>query len=123
MDTIIDILEILGYDDPTDVPINENITLERTGYMDLTIERVRETKISVAHYHTQRGDLMRDPEIVFDFAGDEWTPVQYTQDPRIYQYNEDGLEDIDNFATRWNQNLKNQGFVTAAKQKAAEKAT
>jgi hypothetical protein len=34
----------------------------------------------VAHYGEQHGDLMRDPEIVFEVAAGQWQPVSIQQD-------------------------------------------
>jgi hypothetical protein len=34
----------------------------------------------VAHYGEQNGDLMRDPEIVFEVVADHWQPVSIQQD-------------------------------------------
>jgi hypothetical protein len=36
--------------------------------------------VSVAHFGEQRGDLMRDPEIVFEVAAGEWHPVNIQMD-------------------------------------------
>ena len=43
--------------------------------------------VSVAHYYTQNGDLMRDPEMVFEVGPDgAFHPVSYQQDNLgIYQ--------------------------------------
>jgi len=89
--------------------------------MGLTIEKVREDEISVAHYH-QRGDLMRDPEIVYRIQENtgEWTPIEYRQDPGIYQRDETGLSDAEDFAETWSENLKKQGFLQAAQRNGGE---
>lgn len=84
--------------------------------MDLTIEKVREQEISVAHYYKQRGDLMRDPEIVYRVEDGDWIPVEYTQDPGIYQRDDTGLSSVEDFAETWDRNLRKQGFIEAAEQ-------
>jgi len=85
--------------------------------MDLTIEKIRDNEISVAHYYQQRGDLMRDPEIVYriDDSG-EWTAIEYRQDPGIYQRDQTGLPDVEDFAETWSENLQRQGFLQAAQE-------
>lgn len=58
--------------------INENYTIESVGYEDLTIEKLADNRISVAQTYTQRMDLMRDPEIVYEIEEDgDWKPVEY----------------------------------------------
>jgi len=114
IDTVKQILKNKGIDDPEDMKINENYTIESDGYEDLTIEKVGEDRISVAQTYTQRMDLMRDPEIVYEIEDDgDWKPVEYQQDPRIYRHDEEGL-DIDSFVNEWDENLKKQGFVEAS---------
>jgi ParB family chromosome partitioning protein len=56
--------------------------------MAVTVERVGARHYSVAHYHEQNGDLMRDPEVVFwQGPDDRFYPIEFTQDgaPPIYQ--------------------------------------
>jgi hypothetical protein len=83
--------------------------------------------VSVAHYGEQNGDLMRDPEIVFEVAAGQWQPISITQDyvgsyREEVSVGEDGqvlvrpalVRDIAAFARVWDRNLKHQGFVDAA---------
>jgi hypothetical protein len=42
--------------------------------MPLVIEKIAPGRISVAHYYTQMGDLMADPDIVFKVENSEWVP-------------------------------------------------
>jgi len=119
METIKEILEILGYSEITDLGINDSVTINAEGVEELTIERVGDTKISVAHYYTQNGDLMRDPEIVFDVdANRGWMAVEYTHDPFTYDSNENGLPEAQRFSIQWNKNLRKQGFVGEARKMA-----
>ena len=52
---------------------------EKGGYDPLVIERLGSERVSVAHYFVQNGDLMADPDIVFDF--ETWCPIEITQAP------------------------------------------
>lgn len=75
---------------------------------DLAIEKIAEDRLSVAQYYTQRGDLMRDPEVVFDVSDpDSWTPVEYRQDgfPNVHQRDEAGVDINDEFLETWDDNL------------------
>ena len=116
METVQQILEAQDVQNPIeDMEVGERyeIPSEPTAAdMDLTIEKVRDNEISVAHYYTQRGDLMRDPEIVYRIEDGNWIPVEYTQDPGIYQRDETGLET--EFPQIWDRNLRRQGFLKAA---------
>jgi hypothetical protein len=114
MNVIKEILQALGVESASEMDIGESYTVERDEFMDLTIEKIYEDKLSVAHYYTQRGDLMRDPEIVFDVSGDGWFPIEYRQDPGQFQRDKTGL-DLHGFVDTWNKNLRNQGFVEMAK--------
>lgn len=72
---------------------DNSIRLENPPYMRLVIEYIGEgprgkPSISVAHYYEQNGDLMRDPEMVFEVNPDgpptwnagEWGPVSFQKD-------------------------------------------
>jgi len=116
------------------------IRIENPGYMRLVIEHVGTGPrglplVSVAHYHEQNGDAMRDPEIVFEIDPQgqmEWGPVEYTQDNLgIYQravWQENGhvyikprlVKDLKSFARTWDRNLREQGFLQAATQAALD---
>lgn len=111
------ILAISGFENPLQMEFEDCIRIEVNGHMPLVIEKVAENRISVAHYYTQRGDLMSDPEIVFEIDGDEWIPIRYTQHPLAEEYNKNGLDKLRNgFISQWSQNLEKQGYVKAAKQ-------
>lgn len=100
--------------------VEETYTIENDGYMDLVIEKIGESRLSVAHYYTQYDDLMSDPEIVFEVEDDELVPVRYTQHPHVHQYDETGLgRSVQDFCMQWRQNLEKQGFVEAARGGAA----
>ena len=106
------------------------------GFMPLSIEEILPTddghrQISLVHYGTQNGDLMRDPEIVFELraAGDEIfaEPVYFRNDYAgvenfVYTTREErpGVtvrlvnprlkNDLKSFAGMWIRNLRAQGF-------------
>jgi hypothetical protein len=87
--------------------------------------------VSVAHYYEQNGDLMSDPDCTFEIDCERWLPVSYQQDGvGLYQEAvtwEGGQARIDGhrerelraFAARWDANLLEQGFLAAARAKAA----
>jgi len=116
MKTVKKILERHGIKNPlTDMKTGDHYTVEASGTMDLTIEKIGENRISVAHYYTQMGDLMSDPEIVFRInTHGKWTPIRYTQHPSIHQHDENGLPQIQSFVKQWSRNLKKQGLIQAA---------
>lgn len=113
MDVVKEILSSLGIASVETMDLNESYTIEVTGYEDLTIEKIGGNQISVAHHHIQRGDLMCDPEVVFDIRNGKWVPIEYTQHPMVYQHDENGLN-LDGFLNKWDANLRNQGFLEAA---------
>jgi len=99
------------HNDTTNFDLGESVRVERDGYENLSISRIRENKVSVMHTYKQRHDLMRDPEIVFDTEGDEWLPVEFRQDSMHYhEHNQNGV-DCGDFLQSWAGNLEFQGFT------------
>jgi hypothetical protein len=115
MQTIKRILDQLGIDSVDEMEINERHTVDGgAGFMDLTIEKVGECRLLVAHYYEQNRDIMADPEIRFRVEDSEWIPYEYRHDPYTHQLDYDGEVDVRSFITQWNKNLENQGFVKRA---------
>ncbi|MCH7761821.1 hypothetical protein IIA15_10560 [candidate division TA06 bacterium] len=106
--------------------------------MELVIEYIGEgprglPAVSVAHYYTQNGDLMRDPEMVFEvgdptFGDFQWGPTYFRQDGGLAIEQEAVFTDpetkkvmvrpkliksLRSFARTWSKNLKAQGFLDA----------
>jgi hypothetical protein len=110
------------------------IRLQVSGFKRLVVERVGRGPrggelVSVAHYGEMNGDLMRDPEIVFEVAAGSWHPVSIQMDytgsyREAVSVGEDGevyvrpalVSDIAAFDRVWVRNLKHQGFVDAAEE-------
>ena len=130
MKTIAQILELAAPLEP-----GFHIKIENEPWMALVIEDIQESGphgfplISVAHYKEQNGDLMRDPEMIFEVYkhGDEtkFIPTYWRNDHAgIEQYsvtqgangpevNERLQQQHAQFAMLWDSNLKHQGFVEA----------
>ena len=104
------------------------------GYMPLSIETIGTSAdgnrlISLCHYGEQNGDLMRDPEMVFElFVHGEVSaaePLSFQNDymgvaQNVYRYDEAGKKthvntrlkaELTSFARTWCTNLKDQGFL------------
>jgi len=113
MNAIQEILEQHGIESVEEMDVGENITVSVEGFMDLTVEKITEEKLSVAHYTKQNGDMMRDPEIVFDVSDGDWTPVTYRQDPLVYQHDDHRLSSVTGFVEKWGRRLRKQGFLEA----------
>lgn len=113
------------------------IRLTVTGYMPLSIEAIGHSAegnrlISICHYGEQNGDLMRDPEMVFEihtYASLAMAePLSFRNDymgimQEVYRYDDEGKKthvdarlkaDLKSFARTWFSNLKQQGFLSAA---------
>lgn len=114
MNSVKQILHAVGVNSVDSMSLGESYTTEGgPGVMDLTIEKVGDDKLSVGHYHSQHGDLMRDPEVVFDTTKDNWVPIEYRQDPQFHRQNSAGLE-LEGFLETWDTNIQKQGHVEAA---------
>jgi hypothetical protein len=111
------------------------LRLENPPFMRLVIEVIGGPypngayELSVAHYAEQNGDAMRDPEITFLVApaeqGTTWTPLTFENSylgcyQVVAQVTPAGLveprepalmRDLRDFATQWDRNLKQQGFM------------
>ena len=86
--------------------------------MILVLETVGENEYSIAHYYTQNGDRMRDPEITFmmDDTAQCVYVLSYTQDNMgIYYETEDRteeqIEELMEFFDQWLTNIRDQGFI------------
>ena len=110
------------------------VRLTVNGYMPLSIESIGTSAegnrlISLCHYGEQNGDLMRDPEMVFEIhtyaAPNMAEPLSFRNDymglmQEVYRYDDDGKkthvnaklkQDLKSFARTWFTNLKDQGFL------------
>ena len=111
------------------------LRLENPPFMRLVIEVIGGPypngayELSIAHYSEQNGDAMRDPEITFLVApaeqGTTWTPLTFENSylgcyQVVAQVTPAGLiesrdpalmRDLRDFATQWDLNLKQQGFM------------
>ena len=110
------------------------VRLTVNGYMPLSIESIGTSAdgnrlISLCHYGEQNGDLMRDPEMVFElFAHGEASaaePLSFQNDymglfQEVYRYDDTGKKthvktrlkaELKSFARTWFKNLKDQGFL------------
>jgi len=111
------------------------IRLTVNGYMPLSVEDIGKSAdgnrlVSVCHYGEQNGDLMRDPDIVFEihtYAIPHMAePLSFRNDyigtmQEVYRYDDSGKKthvnarlkhDLKSFARTWFKNLKDQGFLS-----------
>jgi len=109
VEAVREILRREGVESIEEMDLNESYSYDGgDAYNDLTIEKVYEDVLVVEQHYTQRMDRMRDPEVRFDVSDPEdWTPIEYRQDPGIYRRDETGL-DMDGFLETWDKNLQNQ---------------
>jgi len=112
------------------------VSVENAPWMRLVIEVLHEpgpeghVAISVAHYGEQNADLMRDPEMLFEIVERdgvrELWPFYFRNDYvgiehwSRFRVGEDEVmclprrtRDMETFASLWDRNLKEQGFVKA----------
>lgn len=109
------------------------VRLRVDGYMPLSVEAIGTSAdgnrlISICHYSEQNGDLMRDPEMVFElFTHGEASaaePLSFQNDymgvlQEVYRYDDVGKKthvntrlkaELKSFARTWFSNLREQGF-------------
>ena len=111
MRTVRTILSVKGRT-PESMEIGNSVSIEpdSTAMMPFIIEKTDVRKISVGHYYTRAGDVMSDPEIIFELDEQKWAPVRFTQDPNIEREDPAGLE-LGGFLATWDRNLRRQGYV------------
>lgn len=110
---------------------NQCARIHADGFMPLVVEDITcggTRHIALSHTTTQNGDLMRDPEMVFeiiDACGVRFAePVSFRDDSsgllqEVYRYDSTGRKthvlpqlktELRTFARTWFRNLKSQGF-------------
>ncbi len=117
-----------------------HLKIENGSWMPLTIEGIGEgphghPAISVCHYREEGGDLIQDPEMMFEWfatpalgegTGEfypyaiqlctgRYAEVYVVTDGRVTAYRPAEKKDQEYFARMWNTNIGHQGFVKAAK--------
>ena len=120
------------------------VRLRVDGYMPLSVEDIGQSTdghrlIAISHYGGQQGDLMRDPEMIFEMhrsaAPDMAEPLSFRNDDlglmqEVYRYDDSGKkthvnaklkQELTSFARTWFTNLKDQGFLgnTAIRERLA----
>lgn len=112
------------------------VSIENAPFMRLVIEHIGGgphglPAISVAHYYELNGDLCQDPEMCFEVAstpdGLVFRPYMFQMAiPAFYQEVTNDAqelataEQLRQFATMWDANLRAQGFIEAALRDRAE---
>ena len=107
------------------------VSITNEPYMRLVIEHIGEgphglTAISVAHYYESNGDLCQDPEMCFEVEttapGLVMHPYMFQMaNPPVYQEVSNDArgvalaEELRQFAAAWDNNLREQGFLEAAR--------
>lgn len=110
------------------------VRLTVNGFMPLSVENIGQSAegnrlIAISHTGEQNGDLMRDPEMVFEIHA--WAdapaaePLSFRNDymglmQEVYRYDDSGKkthvnaglkQELKSFARMWFRNLKEQGFL------------
>jgi len=114
---------------------DQAVKLTVDGYMPLSIEIISipdngPQLVAIAHTGVQNGDLMRDPEMVFQFHDHGDThyaePISFRNDymgmmQEVYRYDDSGKathvdprlkRELKAFARTWFKNLRDQGFLS-----------
>ncbi len=97
------------------------LKMKADSFMDLSIERIGDNKISISHYGEQNGDLMADPdmELIIDDDAKTVMPATFRNDyVGVYQEVYQGDKwipklstELTSFLRQWLINIENQGHV------------
>ena len=98
-----------------------HLRLDKENYLPLVIEVIGENRVAVTHYREQNGDLIQDPEIVFQAMAGRWWPIEITQ---VWGYRskhiiKDGQryvdtrfhDEVSSFANMWARNIRGQRWA------------
>ena len=114
---------------------DQAVRIRSEGFMPLSVEDIGQSGdgrrlIAISHTAVQNGDLMRDPEMVFELHEAEGyraaEPISFRNDflaihQEAYAYDERGHRtgvyprlktEFRSFARTWFRNLKHQGFLS-----------
>lgn len=86
---------------------NLYVKVKREGYEDLYVERLDNTHVAMAHTRIQNGDVMFDPEVVFEIREGQLIPKTIETSP----YPQHEIKPNDEFLKTWSENLIDQGFT------------
>ena len=92
--------------------------LSAPGMMDLTVESWHSggsTMVSMCHYGEMNGDLMKDPDVLFEVRGDDSLVYREFQNDYANYYSESHEETKDFMENTWLPNLKAQGHKLVEK--------
>ena len=86
------------------------------GFMTLSLDKIGSNSVAMAHYYEQNGDLMVDPEIVFDIDSKNktLTAISYQQDGmsiyKTYEQDSDEQDNCNSFVDTWFNNISTQAY-------------
>lgn len=86
------------------------------GFMTLSLDKIDSNSVAMAHYYEQNGDLMVDPEIVFDIDSKNktLTAISYQQDGmsiyKTYEPDSDEQDNCNSFVDTWFNNISTQAY-------------
>ena len=97
---------------------DKSYKLISSGFMDLTVEAFHSGKnidVSMCHYGKQNGELMKDPDILFEYDSKNQT-IKYKEYQNDYvgvydehERNPNFQKEIESFMQTWIDNLIDQG--------------
>ena len=98
---------------------------ESSMYEPLSVERISGNLISVMQTYVQNGDLLRDPDIVFDISRNRASSYSFENSGLgMYEEYTEPNYDCDSFAADWFKTIENGGFVlTRAETSKGEELT
>lgn len=113
---------------PTLLALGASLKITNEPWMELCAEYIGpgptgRYALSLCHYGELNGDLMRDPEMIFELDFDNGAaidvfPYYWRNDwvgieKEVSDYNSKQYSELVTFASLWNQNLLDQGFLIA----------
>ena len=96
--------------------LEASFTIKSEGFEDLHIERIGD-QLSMMHTFLQNGDVMRDPDVVFDIIDGQFVASTFEQSPFPIR----NINPSDPFLNTWARNIRGQGFLGLEKKKPASR--
>ena len=113
-----ELLGALGFESFEEIDVGFSIQIENSPFMDLHVEKPRSDNLAISHYRGENGRQTPDPSWIFQSITNKrrFQPITCRlPSPSDSKHDPDGLENADPLLSVHIKNIREQGFIEAAK--------